>query len=85
MPFIIGIVFALFLSVPMNFMERKVLAGKQFDKMRRTLAILITLVLVFGIIGAVGALIVPQLTKTVSSIVQAVPGAMQNLDNYRCV
>ena len=40
-----------FLSVPMNFMERKVLAGKQFDKMRRTLAILITLVLVFGIIG----------------------------------
>ena len=55
MPFIIGIVFALFLSVPMNFMERKVLAGKQFDKMRRTLAILITLVLVFGIIGAVGA------------------------------
>ena len=62
MPFIIGIVFALFLSVPMNFMERKVLAGKQFDKMRRTLAILITLVLVFGIIGAVGALIVPQLT-----------------------
>ena len=83
MPFIIGIVFALFLSVPMNFMERKVLAGKQFDKMRRTLAILITLVLVFGIIGAVGALIVPQLTKTVSSIVQAVPGAMQNLDNYQ--
>ena len=82
MPFIIGIVFALFLSVPMNFMERKVLAGKQFDKMRRTLAILITLVLVFGIIGAVGALI-PQLTKTVSSIVQAVPGAMQNLDNYQ--
>ena len=70
MPFIIGIVFALFLSVPMNFMERKVLAGKQFDKMRRTLAILITLVLVFGIIGAVGALIVPQLTKTVSSIIQ---------------
>ena len=79
MPFIIGIVFALFLSVPMNFMERKVLAGKQFDKMRRTLANL----LVFGIIGAVGALIVPQLTKTVSSIVQAVPGAMQNLDNYQ--
>ena len=83
MPFIIGIVFALFLSVPMNFMERKVLAGKQFDKMRRTLAILITLVLVFGIIGAVGALIVPQLTKTVSSIIQAVPEAMQNLDNYQ--
>lgn len=44
---------------------------------------MITLVLVFGIIGAVGALIVPQLTKTVSSIVQAVPGAMQNLDNYQ--
>ena len=83
MPFIIGIVFALFLSVPMNFMERKVLAGKQFDKMRRTLAILITLVLVFGMIGAVGALIVPQLTKTVSSIIQAVPEAMQNLDNYQ--
>ena len=73
----------MFLSVPMNFMERKVLAGKQFDKMRRTLAILITLVLVFGIIGAVGALIVPQLTKTVSSIIQAVPEAMQNLDNYQ--
>lgn len=83
MPFIIGIVFALFLSVPMNFMERKVLAGRQFDKMRRTLAILITLVIVFGIIGAVAALIVPQLTKTVSSIIQAVPEAMQNLEGYQ--
>ena len=82
MPFIIGIVFALFLSVPMNFMERKVLAGKQFDKMRRTLAILITLVLVFGIIGAVGALIVPQLTKTVSVFLQGMY-EVQILDNYQ--
>lgn len=83
MPFILGIVLAFFLNVPMKFCERRLLAKKQFDKMRRTLAILLTLIFVFGIISAVVALIVPQLTKTVSNIVQAVPEAIQNLDAYQ--
>lgn len=81
MPFILGIVLAFFLNVPMKFCERRLLAKKQFDRMRRTLAILLTLIFVFGIISAVVALIVPQLTKTVGNIVQAVPEAVQNLDN----
>lgn len=83
MPFILGIVLAFFLNVPMKFCERRLLAKKQFDRMRRTLAILLTLIFVFGIISAVVALIVPQLTKTVGNIVQAVPEAVQNLDNYQ--
>lgn len=83
MPFILGTVLALFLNVPMKFCERKLLKKKQFEKIRRTLAILLTIIFVFGVISAVMALIVPQLTKTVSSIVQAVPDAMHNLDMYQ--
>ncbi|MCI8327924.1 MAG: AI-2E family transporter [Lachnospiraceae bacterium] len=82
-PFLLGIVLALFFNVPMRFFERRLLAGKRFDKVRRTFAILLTLIFVFGIISAVVALIVPQLTKTVSSIVQAVPEAIHNLDLYQ--
>ena len=53
------------------------------QKIKRPLAIVLTLVLVFGIISAVLALIVPQLTKTVSSIVQSVPQAMENMNDYQ--
>lgn len=83
MPFILGTVLAVFLNVPMKFFERKVFRQKQFEKMRRTLAILLTFVLVFGVICAVVALIVPQLTKTVGSIVQAIPGAIKNLEAFQ--
>lgn len=83
MPFILGTVLAVFLNVPMKFFERKVFKQKQFEKMRRTLAILLTFVLVFGVICAVVALIVPQLTKTVGSIVQAIPGAIKNLEAFQ--
>ncbi len=83
MPFILGIVLAFFLNVPMKFCERRIFKKKQFEKMRRTLSILLTLIFVFGIISAVVALIVPQLSKTIGSIVQAVPEAVQSLDAWQ--
>ncbi len=83
MPFFVGIAIAFFLNVPMRFMENKVLRSPKLKKIKRPLAIVLTLVLVFGIISAVLALIVPQLTKTVSSIVQSVPQAMENMNDYQ--
>lgn len=83
MPFILGIVLAFFLNVPMKFCERRIFKKKQFEKMRRTLSILLTLIFVFGIISAVVALIVPQLSKTIGSIVQAVPEAVQSLNAWQ--
>lgn len=83
MPFLIGVILAVFLNVPMRFIERKLLASPKCRKFRRPLAIILTLFLVFGIIAAVIALIVPQLTKTITSIIQAVPEALANMDVYQ--
>lgn len=83
MPFLIGLALAVFLNVPMKFIERKLLESPKCKKFRRPLAIILTLLFVFGIIAAIIALIVPQLTKTITSIVQAVPEAMQNMNEYQ--
>jgi len=83
MPFLIGLALAVFLNVPMKFIERKLLESPKCKKFRRPLAIILTLLFIFGIIAAIIALIVPQLTKTITSIVQAVPEAMQNMNAYQ--
>lgn len=82
-PFIIGTVLALFLDVPMKFLEKRLFANKKFEKTRRTLSIFLTLLFVFGIICTVMALVVPQLTKTIYSIIQSIPGVLHDLNVYQ--
>lgn len=82
-PLFVGIVLAFVLNVPMKFLEKKLLKSPKCKKFRRPLAIVLTLIFVFGLISLIIALIVPQLTKTVTGIVQAVPQAMRNMDMYQ--
>lgn len=85
MPFIIGTLLAVFLNVPMKFFEKKLFKHKRFDKTRRALSIVLTIIAVLGVLSAVIALMVPQLSKTISNIAAAVPGAVRNLNEYRLV
>lgn len=67
-PFLIGVILALILSVPLNFIEKRLLAkhpapGK--ERLRRTLAILCCLILVLGIFVGVAILVIPELINAV--------------------
>lgn len=73
-PFALGGAIAFVLSVPMNFVEKKLFtdtkAGqkKWGQKMARPLSMVLTIILVVGIIGLVVFVVVPELGNTVLNI-----------------
>lgn len=71
-PFLVGAAIAFILNVPMRAIEKRL--GKiKNDKGRRAVALLITIFLVLVVLTGVIWLIVPQLIKTVESLVEALP------------
>lgn len=78
-PFVVGAVIAFILNVPMRAIE------KWFKKMkssaaRRALSIVITMVLVLLALTGVVYLLVPQLTETIQTLIDTLPGFLN-----RCV
>jgi predicted PurR-regulated permease PerM len=77
-PFLVGAAVAFILNVPMRWIERK-LGGIRKKKLRRALAILLTLVCVILVLIGVVYLLVPQLGQTVESLVATLPGFFQRM------
>ena len=77
-PFFVGAAVAFILNVPMRWIERK-LSGIKKVKLRRALAILLTLVCVTLVLIGVVYLLVPQLGQTVESLVATLPGFFQRM------
>lgn len=71
-PFVIGGVIAFVLNVPMRAVERR-LSKIQKDGLRRALAILITLVLILLVLVGIVCLLIPQVGKTVETLVEKLP------------
>ncbi len=74
-PFLIGLILALVLNVPLDFFEKRVLAkhpapGK--EKLRRSLAILLSVVLVLGIFIGVAVLVIPELVNAIVMFATAI-------------
>lgn len=67
-PFVYGGGIAFILNVPMRSIERR-LKGIRSDKLRRLIAIVITLVLILLIIGLVFLLLIPQVVKTGETLI----------------
>lgn len=78
MPLIVGITFSLFLNVPMSFIESKLLVKYRF-KGKRTLAIIMTLAFVFGILVGVAFLVIPEFVEAIRLIVQIIGNAIEGL------
>ena len=66
-PFIVGSVLAFIVNVPMRAIEG-MLKGVKSDRLRRVLAVMITLILVALVIAGVCWLLIPQLIDTVQSL-----------------
>lgn len=74
-PLLIGIVFALILNVPMCPIERHLFckrSGPRAQKVRRSLAIVLSLLLIFGIVLGVAFLVVPEIVEALPMISESV-------------
>lgn len=72
-PFVVGAAIAFIFNVPMRAVEKWLKHVKK-PGLRRTFAILVTLMLVLLVIAAVVLLVIPQIRMTVDSLVATLPG-----------
>lgn len=76
MPFIVGGVVAFILNIPMNMIEKKWLKkwkGKSADKFKRTVSMILAMLLVIAILTLVVLAVVPQLKNTIVTLGQKAP------------
>ena len=79
-PFVLGAGVAFVINVPMRFLENKLL---RFDKpgLRRALAILLTFSVFGFVLVLVFQLLLPQLTNTVETLIEKLPGFAYGIKN----
>ena len=80
-PFIVGAVIAFILNVPMRFFERH-LKFIQKAGLRRSIALLLTLVCGALVITAVFSLLIPQLAKTIASLYPAISAFLKEVETW---
>ena len=68
-PFAVGAAIAFIINVPMRSIERRLSAIRN-DSLRRTVALLVTVILVCVVLAVVFALLIPQVTKTVKDLAE---------------
>lgn len=88
-PFIISIFVAFVLNLPMKFFEEKVLTKLfkknkkvNLEKIKRPLALILTLVSVFGVIIGLIIFVIPQLVSSGSTLINNIPGYATQLQIF---
>lgn len=79
-PLIFGVFFALILNVPVCFFERHLFRKSKkalIQKMKRPLALILSLVLIIGVFAGIVGLVIPELISAIKIIIQ---GAVEILD-----
>lgn len=85
MPFVYGFAIAYILDIPMKVFERTIL--KPLDKngnlkLKRTLAITITYILAGIIIAIVIAILIPELARSIGTLIENIPDYAHSLEVY---
>ncbi len=87
-PFVIGLCMAYVVNVIMRPIERmwmKLLSrcrGNWVEKLRRPICLLLSILLIIGIIFAVVFLIMPELSKSVSSLISMIPTYVNEVEGW---
>lgn len=84
-PFLIGVVIAFILNVPLRLFEQRIFARVQnarFKKMERGISILLSIVLVWAILALVVSVVLPQLASSVSLFLSSIPSYIDYLINF---
>lgn len=83
-PILIGIALAFMLNIPMKFFENKLLKALDKNsfirKSKRPLSILLTLTIVLGIIITLIFFIVPQLSQSISTLINILPTSITSIE-----
>lgn len=83
LPFILGGSIAFILNVPMKQIEKYLFPKNQrLQKMKRSVAYIITLIAVLGILTLAMVVIIPELTNTVKSLANQMPKAFAIVQNW---
>ena len=79
-PFLLGGAIAFVLGVPMRSVERHLFPGeRRLDRVRRPLALVLTLAAVVGVLTLASAVIGPGIAEAVMSLAQQIPAAFRRL------
>lgn len=85
-PFLLGAALAFVLNVPMRFLEKRVLRGMDrvgwLAKLKRPVALLLTLALTLLVVYLVMSLVVPEIVATIETLIRAVPDFAQKLNEW---
>ena len=83
-PVIIGIFLAFVLNFPLSLIERKLLNGDShfMQKIRRPVALLISLLLLFGVMALIVILVIPQSINAFQEISGQIPAYYQQLIDW---
>ena len=75
-PFVLGAAIAFIMNVPMRALERHLTFVRK-DGLRRTLAIILTFVMIVLVIAGVILLLIPQITETIQALIPKLHRTMQ--------
>lgn len=86
--FIIGLCFAFVLNLFMKMFEEKLLSKindkkyPRFKKFKRTISVIVTVLLFIGLIAALFSFIIPQLAESIKTLVANVPSYLHSLEEF---
>ena len=86
-PFVLGGVIAFVINVPMSFLEKKIFTkvkkeNKAVGKLARPISLLLTIVLVAGVIALVMFWVIPQLTRTMGTLVMSISDFIPQMQSW---
>ena len=86
-PFVLGGVIAFVINVPMSFLEKKIFTkvkkeNKAIGKLARPISLLLTIVLVAGVIALVMFWVIPQLTRTMETLVMSISDFIPQMQSW---
>ncbi len=83
MPVIVGIAIAFIINVPMKQIEKKIfkIDKRKHRKLIRVISLTLSIILIFGIIGLLMFLVVPEFIEAINSIGKIIPSNIDWLNN----
>lgn len=86
-PFVLGGAIAFVINVPMSFLEKKIFGkikegNKAGEKLARPISILLTIILAVGVIILVMFGVIPQLTRTIASLMISIANFIPQMQDW---